>query len=48
VFFTGGASAIPSVRRAVLQGLPDAEAADGDRFGSVGLGLAIESGRRYG
>jgi hypothetical chaperone protein len=48
VFFTGGASAIPSVRRAVLQGFPDAEAADGDRFGSVGLGLAIESGRRYG
>jgi hypothetical chaperone protein len=48
VYFTGGASAIPSVRRAVRQAFPDADVADGDRFGAVGLGLAIEAARRYG
>jgi hypothetical chaperone protein len=48
VFFTGGTSLVPSVRRAIAENFPDAEMVDGDRFGSVGLGLAIEAKRRYG
>lgn len=48
VFFTGGTSLIPSVRDAITAALPAAEQVDGDRFGSVGLGLAIEAKRRYG
>ncbi len=48
VFFTGGTSSIPSVRQAILNHFPDADVVDGDRFGSVGLGLAVESARRYG
>ncbi len=48
VFFTGGTSSIPSVRAAILQGFPQAQVVDGDRFGSVGLGLAVEANLRYG
>jgi hypothetical chaperone protein len=48
VFFTGGTSSIASVRRAILANFPDSAAIDGDRFGSVGLGLSIEAARRYG
>lgn len=48
VFFTGGTSQIPSVRHAITKTFPDAQVIDGDRFGSVGLGLAIEAKRRYG
>lgn len=47
VFFTGGTSSIPSVRRAVLGGFRDALVVDGDKFGSVGLGLSIEAASRY-
>ncbi|MFT0891543.1 Hsp70 family protein [Pseudochelatococcus sp. G4_1912] len=48
VFFTGGTSQIPSVRAAILSQFDNATAIDGDRFGAVGLGLAIEAQRRYG
>ncbi|HSI41955.1 MAG TPA: Hsp70 family protein [Xanthobacteraceae bacterium] len=48
VFFTGGTSQLPSVRRAIASHFPDAEIVDRDHFGSVGLGLAIEAKRRYG
>lgn len=48
VFFTGGTSHIPSVRAAILGAFGNATAIDGDRFGAVGLGLAIEAERRYG
>ncbi|MGL4495025.1 MAG: Hsp70 family protein [Beijerinckiaceae bacterium] len=48
LFFTGGTSQIPSVRRAVTSAFPDARIVDGDQFGAVGLGLAIEARRRYG
>lgn len=48
VFFTGGTSQVPSVRRAILAPFGNATAVDGDRFGAVGLGLAIEARRRYG
>ncbi|AXS40032.1 Hsp70 family protein [Breoghania sp. L-A4] len=48
IFFTGGTSQIPNVREAITHTFPDAQVIDGDRFGSVGLGLAIEAKRRYG
>jgi hypothetical chaperone protein len=48
IFFTGGTSSMPSVRRAIAKVFPDAVVVDGDRFGSVGLGLSIEAARRYG
>lgn len=48
IYFTGGTSQIPDVRAAIAACCPDAPIIDGDRFGSVGLGLAIEAGRRYG
>ena len=48
VFFTGGTSQIPSVRAGILSQFENAIAVDGDRFGAVGLGLAIEAKRRYG
>jgi hypothetical chaperone protein len=48
VFFTGGTSSMPSVRHAIGSVFPDAKMVDGDRFGSVGLGLSIEAALRYG
>ncbi len=48
IFFTGGTSQIPNVREAITTGFSEAQVIDGDRFGSVGLGLAIEARRRYG
>lgn len=48
VMFTGGTSQVSSVRDAIASNFPQAQIVDGDRFGSVGLGLAIEAQRRYG
>ena len=48
VFFTGGSSAIPHLRRRVAALLPTARAVEGDLFGSIGSGLALEAARRYG
>ena len=48
LFFTGGSSGIPALRDCVCQLLPNARVADGDTFGSIGSGLAIEARRRYG
>lgn len=48
VFLTGGSTGLPHVRRAILAELPAARAVDGDRFGAVGLGLAIDAARRFG
>lgn len=47
LFFTGGASGIPSLRHAVLGRFAHAKLVDGDRFGSVGTGLVIDASRRY-
>lgn len=44
LFLTGGTSAIPSVRAACQAAVPKARAVEGDRFGSVGLGLTIHAG----
>jgi hypothetical chaperone protein len=48
IFMTGGSSAIPSLRAAILALFPAATIVDGDRFGSVGLGLAIDARRKFG
>jgi hypothetical chaperone protein len=48
VFLTGGSTAIPDIRRRILGYLPNAAPVEGDVFGSVGLGLAIEAERRFG
>lgn len=48
VFLTGGSTLLPHVRAAILATVPEARVVDGDKFGSVGLGLTLEATRRYG
>ncbi|AYN93560.1 Hsp70 family protein [Pseudomonas sp. LTJR-52] len=48
VFYTGGSSGIPALRQSIDQLLPQARKAEGDQFGSIGSGLAIEAFKRYG
>ena len=48
VFYTGGSSGIPALRHSIDQLLPQARKAEGDQFGSIGSGLAIEAFKRYG
>ena len=48
IFMTGGSSAIPVLRAAILALFPAATIVDGDMFGSVGLGLAIDARRKFG
>lgn len=48
IFFTGGASGVPRLRRRIAALLPQARPIEGDLFGSIGAGLAIEAARRYG
>ncbi len=48
VFLTGGSTLLPQVRAAILAEVPGARVVEGNIFGSVGTGLAIEAGRRYG
>ena len=48
VFFTGGSSGVPRLRQRIAALLPQARAVEGDLFGSIGAGLAVEAARRYG
>lgn len=48
VFFTGGSSGIPALRNSVAHMLPNARHVEGNIFGSIGSGLAIEAKKRYG
>lgn len=48
VFFTGGSSGISRLRQRISALLPRAQAVEGDLFGSIGSGLAVEAARRYG
>jgi UDP-N-acetylglucosamine:LPS N-acetylglucosamine transferase len=43
VFFTGGSSGIPALRNSVSAMLPNARHVEGNIFGSIGSGLAIEA-----
>ncbi|MDK2123458.1 Hsp70 family protein [Parachitinimonas caeni] len=48
VFFTGGSSGVPHLRKTIGALLPEARAVEGDLFGSIGAGLAVEARKRYG
>lgn len=48
VFLTGGTTLAPAVNALFAMLCPNAAIVPGDRFGSVGLGLALESQRRFG
>ena len=48
LFLTGGSTLLPHLRARILAEAPEARVVEGDKFGSVGLGLTIEAGRRYG
>ncbi|RWH71829.1 MAG: Hsp70 family protein [Mesorhizobium sp.] len=47
VFLTGGSTAIPLAKREILSMVPQAAVIEGDMFGSVGLGLALDAQRKY-
>ena len=48
VFFTGGSSSVPMLRQQIAALLPNARHVEGNVFGSIGSGLAIEAKKRYG
>ena len=48
IFFTGGASGVPMLRERIAAILPTARRMEGDLYGSVGAGLAVEAQRRFG
>ncbi len=48
VFFTGGASGVPLLRARLAACLPQARHVEGDLFGSIGIGLALDAQRKFG
>jgi hypothetical chaperone protein len=48
IFFTGGGSGVTQLRTQIAALLPAARVCEGDLFGSIGAGLAVEAARRYG
>jgi hypothetical chaperone protein len=48
LYFTGGASGVPQLRARIAAELPAARSVEGDLYGSIGAGLAVEAARRYG
>ncbi len=48
VVMTGGGALVPMVRRTAEVRFPHARLAQSDRFGAVGLGLAVDAARRFG
>lgn len=48
VFLTGGSTATPLARRSILGLVSKARIVEGDMFGSVGLGLAMDAKRKFG
>jgi hypothetical chaperone protein len=47
VFLVGGSTAIPIVRDTLTQAVPNAKIIDGNRFGSIGMGLTIDAKNRF-
>lgn len=47
VFFTGGSSGVPLLRERILALMPDAHWVEGDLFGSIGAGLALDASRKF-
>jgi hypothetical chaperone protein len=48
VFFTGGSSGVPLLREKISAILPSARRVEGDLFGSIGTGLALDAAKRFG
>ena len=48
VFLTGGSVRLAHVRKAITKAVPSARVVEGDTFGAVGKGLALEALGRYG
>jgi hypothetical chaperone protein len=48
VFFTGGSSGVSSLRERIAAIVPQARRVEGDLFGSIGAGLAIDAARKFG
>ncbi|HRP26347.1 Hsp70 family protein [Thauera sp.] len=48
LYFTGGASGVPQLRSRIAAEVPNARRVEGDLYGSIGAGLAVEAARRYG
>jgi hypothetical chaperone protein len=48
VFFTGGSSSVPLLREKIAALLPDSRRVEGDLFGSIGAGLALDAKRKFG
>jgi hypothetical chaperone protein len=48
VFFTGGSSGVPLLRQRVGALLPKSQRVEGDLFGSIGAGLALDAARKFG
>jgi hypothetical chaperone protein len=47
VFFTGGSSGVSSLRERIAAIVPQARRVEGDLFGSIGSGLAIDAARKF-
>ena len=48
IFFTGGSSGVPLLRERIAALLPEARRVEGDLFGSIGVGLALDAARKFG
>ncbi len=48
VFFTGGSSGVPLLRAQISALLPGTRVVEGDLFGSIGAGLALDAKRKFG
>jgi hypothetical chaperone protein len=48
IFFTGGSSGVRLLRDRIAAQLPSARRVEGDLFGSIGAGLALDAARKFG
>jgi len=48
VFFTGGSSGVGLLRQRIAALVPNARKVEGDLFGSIGAGLALDAQRKFG
>ena len=48
LFFTGGSSRVPLLRERIAAMLPGVRSVEGDLFGSIGTGLALDAARKFG
>jgi hypothetical chaperone protein len=48
ILFTGGSSSVPLLREQLARLLPGARRVEGDLFGGIGSGLALDAARKFG